>query len=119
MELLQAAESVGIISKLTDSFLTLGVLGVGIWYLVKQNEKYRKIQDDKLDKLEKRIEQYESEDREKILSQLQRSTEVQHETNVTLKATNTILQCFIGEMHEFKNSDLYKSYLKAKAEFQL
>lgn len=116
MELLQAPEGVGLISKLTDSFLTLGVLAVGIWYLVKQNEKYRKVQEDKLAKLEERIEKYESEDMVKVLDQLQRSTEVQHETNVTLRATNTILQCFIGEMHEFKSSELYKSYLKAKAE---
>ena len=113
MELLQA-QSVDLLSTILDKSITLGVLAIGVWVMWKRDERYRKQQDDKMGRLEERIENYENTDRDKILKQLERSTEVQHETNVTLKATNRILECFIGEMTEFKDSELYKSYLKSR-----
>lgn len=113
MELLQA-ESIGIIKTLTDNMVSLGLLGIGLYVIWKQNEKYRKAQDVRLEKLEAQIDFMNKEDREKMLTQIERSNEIHHETNVTLKATNKIIECFINEMHDFKGSEIWRSYIRTK-----
>lgn len=121
--LLQASIPLGadLLSKLADNMLTLGVLGFFAWAMWKRDERYRNKLERKMEEMEKRMQDYQDNDRKALLTQLQRSNDVMdqsaailHETNLTLKNTNRIMDCYSKEMLEFKNSELYRQYLAAK-----
>lgn len=108
-----------ILQKLFDNGMTLGVMGIIIWIIWKRDERYRKSQDEKLASLEARFQTYLEKDMRALQEQLDRSNEMQketnhviHESNEITKITNRILACFTTEMNTFKNSDIYLAYLK-------
>jgi hypothetical protein len=106
--------SVDLLTKLTDNMLTLGILGMGVWVMWKRDQRYRDKQDQKLDALEKKLEQYIQEDHKVMLEHIERATDAHVENTSMLKQTNRILGCFTEEMMEFKGSELYTEYLKTK-----
>lgn len=115
MLLAMEGEGVSILTKIIDNSLTLGVLALGMWVMWKRDERYRANQDQRLKEMEAKLEKNMETDRPLMLEHLNRSTEVQHETNATLRATNKILKCFIDEMNDFKSGEVYQTHLQKRS----
>jgi predicted glycosyltransferase involved in capsule biosynthesis len=111
-----------IVERLIDNSLTLGILGIGLFFMWKENSTYRKKQDTDLEKVKEELHSYFTSDMSMLKDIVVSNTEAMMSTKEAVQElkdcaldTNKILRCLVPEVSEFKKSELYKEYKKQKS----
>lgn len=103
-----------LLQKLVDNSLTLGLLGMGLYLMYKENITYRRKQEEELVSIKGEIHQYYLKDKELLTHTLEESTKAIIDFTKTNEETNKILRCIIPGINDFKKSQAYQEYLKEK-----
>lgn len=110
-----------ILQKLIENSLVLGLLGIGLYFMYKENLNYRKKQEQELEKVKDELHSYFTTDMSMLKDIVVSNTEAMLSTKNAVNElkdcavdTNKILRCLIPEVNEFKKSDLYKDFKNHK-----
>ena len=110
-----------IVEKLIDNSLTLGLLGIGLYFMWKDNSSYRKKQDTDIEKVKEELHSSFTSDMSMLKDIVVTNTEAMVSTKESVielrdcaRDTNKILRCLVPEVAEFKKSELYKDYKSKK-----
>lgn len=103
-----------IVEKLVDNSLTLGLLGIGLYFMWKENSAYRKKQDAELIEVKQEMHKYYIEDKARLEDIVMNCSNALENNTRTNKKTNELLQCLVPELVEFKKSESFRDYKQKK-----
>ena len=102
----------------------IAVLSVGLYVFYKKDElrrtndmTERSLLMERLEKQEKRIEDYLQHDSLTMQNLIKESTDAKESQTAVMTRANEIMTCLVREMQEFKKSELYLQHERAKKTF--
>lgn len=99
-----------IFEKLIDNSLALGLLGIGLYFMWKENKAYRTKQEAELLQLKTEVHDYYNTNKQIMLDIIEGNTHAMSELKECAQDTNNILRCMVPELNKFKKSETWKRY---------